>query len=469
MKKSGLFKIIMGALLLTLVLTYVIPGSTGTRSFLATGDVFVNYIYSFYNFFEIFVFVLLVGGLYAVLNLVPAYKKILDKIVNKYRKNSKYFIISVIIIFAVLATLTGITIPMFVIIPFVISIILLLGYDKLVAISATIGATLIGSMSAILATFRSSAGVPVTFEELLSLEKFSNMWVRIILFVLTVGLLIFFVLRHINKKETKKYDLSNEDTLLEETKVVKKSPVWPLVTILCVLVGFMILGYFPFEQLFGWTIWNDIHTWITSLKIGEFSLWNNIVSARFPSFGNWSTLGSYMMLDAMIVISIVLIKFIYKIKWSNIMEIVLNGMKKILPTALLSVLAYTVLICSYTNGFMYTLTNTVNEWTKGFNTVTGSIMTMFDSAFYIDIYYVVGGGFSGIINLVEDTSTLPVLSIMFSSLYYLVMLFAPTSILLILGLSYLNVPYKTWLKYIWRLLLCLFLVVFAVMSIMLLI
>ena len=151
------------------------------------------------------------------------------------------------------------------------------------------------------------------------------------------------------------------------------------------------------------------------------------------------------------------------------MDAVLNGMKKLLPGALLAVLAYTVLICSYTNGFMYTLTNTVNEWTNGFNTVTGSILAMFDSAFYVDIYYAVGGGFTTIMNLVEDTTIFPVLSVMFSSLYYLVMLFAPTSILLILGLSYLNVPYKTWLKYIWRLLLCLFLVVFAVMSIMLLI
>ena len=48
---------------------------------------------------------------------------------------------------------------------------------------------------------------------------------------------------------------------------------------------------------------------------------------------------------------------------------------------------------------------------------------------------------------------------MYQSLYGLVQLVGPTSILLLIGLSYLEVPYKSWLKYIWRFIVALLIVI----------
>ena len=54
---------------------------------------------------------------------------------------------------------------------------------------------------------------------------------------------------------------------------------------------------------------------------------------------------------------------------------------------------------------------------------------------------------------------------MLQNLYGLVQIVGPTSILLLASLSYLEVPYKTWLKYIWRFVLALFIIIFITLMV----
>ena len=70
---------------------------------------------------------------------------------------------------------------------------------------------------------------------------------------------------------------------------------------------------------------------------------------------------------------------------------------------------------------------------------------------------------------ITDTAVNPVLAVMFQSLYYLTMLIAPTSVILVAALTYLNVPYKEWFKFIWRLALELLIVIFVILCILLII
>ena len=51
------------------------------------------------------------------------------------------------------------------------------------------------------------------------------------------------------------------------------------------------------------------------------------------------------------------------------------------------------------------------------------------------------------------------------ALYNFMMLFAPTSVGLVIGLYYLNIPYNKWFKYIWKLLLVLFIVIIVTTTI----
>lgn len=473
MKKHSLLKILGIILLLIVIVTYCVAGRSGEITYLGLGDVTVNYIQSFYYFFDTALFVMVVGGFYGILNKTGAYKKLLDNIVSKVKKHSKIFIFGIIVLFALVSSLTGISIPLFIFVPFVVSIILLLGYDKLVAMVSTIGSILVGFIGGIFVTFRDPNSYYsvyyTTFEEFVGADKFSNWIFQLVLLILGVALLIFYVNRHIKNVEKKKvkYDLSdNSDVLITEVKGnYKDIKTWPLIVIFALIAILLILGLLPFASLFNLSIFNDFHTWLTGLKIGEFAVFNSIISANFTAFGEWASLGTYTMAMIMLAIFAIIIKFIYHIKFNDLIDDFVSGVKKMVPIAALVTLAYAVLVCSYNNGFTETLINNITDAVGGFNIVVDALITMVGSLLHTDLYYAAAGVFTPLITAITDESVYQLLALTFQSFYGLTMLIGPTSILLIIGLRYLDIPYTTWIKFIWRFVLGLFLIIFVVLLI----
>ena len=475
MKKHSLFKSMAIILLIVLVVTYFLPGRTGEVSYLPFVDVVANYIQSYYYFFDTVVFMLMIGAFYGVLNKTGAYKKLLDKIVVKVKPNGKKFVIVSTIAFALVASLTGLTMPLIIFIPFVISIILLLGYDKLVAISSTVVSILIGFIGGLFVTFRDPNAYgysAITFEELVGIDKYTNLLPQILLLVLGVGLLILFISRHIKDIENKnvKYELNdNSELLIAEVKGnYKDIKTWPLMVILAILLVLLILGLIPWNTLFEIEIFDTFHTWITELNIKEFYIFGNIISSVIPAFGRWAELGSYMMSIIFMTISLIIIKFVYKIKFDELLSDMAEGAKKMLPTAALMMLAYCILVCVYNNGFIETLISKVST-NNDINFVVASLISVLGSLVHVDLYYTVAGVFTPIIGAVANESILDVFALAFQSLYGLISIVGPTSLILIFALSYLDVPYTTWLKYIWRFILSLFIIIFAVLLILALI
>ena len=153
MKKHGLSKILGILLLLVVIVSFILTGRSGIKDYIGLGDVLFNVLKSLYYFFYIILFVLFVGGFYGVLNKAPAYKKLLDNIVTKIKPLGKKFVFIIILVFALITSLTGITLPLLIFVPFIVSIILLLGYDKLVAITSTVVSIMIGYIGGIFITF----------------------------------------------------------------------------------------------------------------------------------------------------------------------------------------------------------------------------------------------------------------------------------------------------------------------------
>ena len=58
-----------------------------------------------------------------------------------------------------------------------------------------------------------------------------------------------------------------------------------------------------------------------------------------------------------------------------------------------------------------------------------------------------------------------VLAIIYQAMFGLVSFFAPSSAILMIGLSYLGIPYKDWMKYIWKFLVAMLLVIIIVLII----
>ena len=81
------------------------------------------------------------------------------------------------------------------------------------------------------------------------------------------------------------------------------------------------------------------------------------------------------------------------------------------------------------------------------------------------MFYTSAGVFTPIVSSLTENANLSIYAVMFQSIYGLIQLVGPTSLLLLVGLTYLEVPYKTWLKYIWRFLLEIIIVILVVLMI----
>ena len=530
MKKHGLTKILAVILLVVVLLSWVVKGRSDAVAPIALGDVVMNYFQSFY-YFDVMLFILVVGGFYGLLEHVDGYKNLISKIANGAKKK-KLVVFIITIVFALLSSLAGLNLILLIFIPFAISLVIALGYDKIVALFSTVGAVAVGMIGGIFTTIRISSsyyGVSyTTYSELVGLEdKWAALIPNIILFVLALIILIVFLNLRMNKvqdqdeeveeKEEKK--VAKKEEIKEEVKVVKeetkapkketkttkttdtktkknttskkktpakstkkttkknlsaakkddtivikkdkKGRTLPLIIMMLVLLVLLVLGYLPWNSLFGISVFDDFHTWLTEIKIGDYALFTSIISSNITAFGNWANLGStYIIAMLLIVVITIIIKFVYKIKFNDIFDYYAEGMKKTLPAILLIMLAYTVLVCTYNNGFMETIISSASD-ALGDNPVINALIAIVGSVLNVDILYVSQGIFAPIVNALPDTANLKVYAVLFQGIYGLVQIIGPTSILMITCLSISDVSYKDWFKNIWKFVLILLLAVFA--------
>ena len=265
-----------------------------------------------------------------------------------------------------------------------------------------------------------------------------------------------------SKKKSNKKNLSaakkDETIVIKSEKQVK---IWPLITILATLLILLALGYMPWNSLFKITIFDEFHQWLTEIKFGDYAIFTNLISKNFTAFGTWGNLGNYMMALILLIVTILIIKVAYKIKFNNMLDYCGEGMKKMLPSGIIAMLAYTVLICSYNHGFMETIiASAVKNY--GSNIMIHSLITILGSITNVDVYYTAAGIFSNILNELSTVDNANSFAIVFQSFYGLVQLVGPTSIMLLVCLAYTNVSYKDWFKNIWRLVLTLFIAIFAI-------
>lgn len=553
MKKHNTFKVLGILLLLVLVASYFLVGRSGALAYIGITDIFMKYLQTLYYFFYLIVFLLAVGGLYGVLSKSSSYKKLLDNIVTKTKLFGKKIIFVFIVILSIIASFTGITLPLIIFVPFVSAIILMLGYDKLVALATTIGSIVVGYLGGVFVTFSNpNTGVLTTYETFVGLEgQFANMFPKLLLLFAGIALLIAFVNSYIVAVENKKvkFELSDDSQVLasEVSGDYKKIKVWPMIVTLISLFVILVLGTFPFESLFGATFFATFHTIINSLTIGglllrlivllvafglvvlvqwvislikkkkfkfkfllpvwisiitvlvleiinaagwfnlydfsfigkfaktlagnaflDFAVVQNSIFSELVELGGWASNGDsmcYLLISIVLIIYTGIIALIDKIKFDDLIDNTVNGFKKMIPTVLLVLVAYTVLVASYTNGFMEAIISGCSKFNYGLSSLLG----LLGSILSVDNYYIVAGVFSPILNLITDESIYESVAIMFQGIFSIFTILAPTSVLLLFGLSYFDVPYTTWIKFIWRFILGLIiLLAFVVMLVVLL-
>jgi len=461
MKKNSLLKAIGIAFLAYVLLSWIIPTGYFTSGKF-TGDSIVPVgildliryplITSTSSVFVLTGLVILViGGLYGVLNKTLAYQSMINSITKKFKNKETKFLVITVLLFALLSSVTGLSLPLFVMVPMFATIIILLGYSKFTAMLSTVGAVLVGNIGS---TYGFNVAGYITYltEDINKLIIF-----RIILFVVTTSLLLFTVI-----KSSKKENNKEEIILFEKTKEKTKKSFVPMIVTLIIMMLLILIGMFNWSGVFKIEFFGDIYTKISEFSLGGYPVAKNIIGSTY-GMGSWTNYELCLVL----IISSLVIGLIYKLKLREIVESFVEGSKKMLPVAFYTVLASIIFLLMNSSSTGYTIfatiTNALLDLTKGFNVITFSIVSFIGSFLYNDFPYLLSSIYDPITNLYQDK--LPIIGIITQSIHGLVQLIAPTSIILVAGLKYFDISYSEWFKKIIKFLLFILLVIIVIIII----
>ncbi len=452
-KNNGLFYAVGAFLLVYAILTYVIPStdSFGVLENISRSEVsvfrFLGVIFEAVGgFSSLFIFVLLTGVFYEILKVTGAYDKLVSKVVKKVSKHDKLFLCLVTVLVAVVSSVCGLEVGMILFFPFVISIVLGLGYDKLTALACTFASCIVGMLGA---TFGG-----VLYNLNVSLVNNSNgttmmvrdeFFIRLALLVVGVACLLVFMLWH-----AKKGNVLEASKEVETKEVSKNKKVWPLAVVLGLVLLIFMLGGTDFAGMFGSNFFATVNQSFVNFTVGGYQLFDKVLGG-FDPFGTWFSPTRFEFASLVIVSATLILVLAYKVKLSDAVDCYVEGAKKYFKPALLTTLACSVFVLVFYYPVFKTIGSYLMSLSDTFNVALGFVYSLVGGVFYVDVYYYTYYGLPYLVSLAQDPALGGLLSTMFVSGYSLAMLVAPTSVLLLVCLSSNDVKYSQWLKYIWKL------------------
>lgn len=465
MKKNNIFKVVCVTLLLVVLLTWILPTTTFYGSDLTVGDrIQVGFFDLFTyigmlitNFGQIPAYILAVGGFYGVLHKTNGYRNLLDKIVQKYKGNEWIFLTLVMILFAVITSVAGLNIGLLFLFPFIITVILLMGYSKVTAALVTIGSVCVG----LIGTTYSAHDLGL-LNQVLNVSASSEILYKIVILVLGLILLIVNTLLYAKKH---KIDGPRKGFHYPETEN-KKAKSWPIVLVMDLALLIMILSFISWEDVFEVKIFADALTAIQDFKLFGFPIFAKLLGGTVSAFGNWQI----TELMTLVLVATAFVALFCKVKLNDMFQAFGEGARRALRPAFMATLVYLVVVIAVYSPIALTIIKPLMDLTKNFNVVTTSLAGILSQFFSVEMYFNVYPEMASatlpyVISLYSD-SVYSVIGVIWQAMSGFAMLFVPTSVVLVATLSYLKVSYFKWLKAIWKFLLELFAVLLIVFFLM---
>ena len=534
MKKHNTVKVVLITILVFLLLSWILPAAYYSGQYVDQGRVQMG-LYELFNypltaisyFGYIGLFVIFVGGFYGILYKIPAYRTFLDKIVAFFEGKEKVFLAIVSILLACGVSICGLQIAFALFIPFIVALILLMGYDKIVAAMVVVGSIAAGLIGS---TFALTNLNVIT--STLSLDLNYQIGVRFVILIVGIVLVLFNTFMYIKnsmkitkpilklEKDVKvevsverkpaaktaskkaKASSSNKKTASKTTKAKstksksrKNANKAALKDNNIIVVKESVSGseddFIPEKNGDSHKIWPFVagFTLLFVLLVLAFISWGeggfkinlfsditkavmNFKIFKFPIFaklyGTMNAFGTWTLLDLFLPMALLtlLLVIIYKVKIDDIFDGFAEGAKKAFSVALIVIIIYSCLVLVTYHPFQLTIYKALLGMSKGFNIVTTVISFILASIFNADISYVAQSIIPYYTSVVTNVDKYPLVAIIFQSMYGFTALFAPTSLILMGTLAYLKVSYKDWLKSVWKLLLELFVVLLIIFIIL---
>ena len=385
------------------------------------------------------IFLLTLGCFYAVLSKVSGYNKLVVKIAEKFKGMEIVFTIFTSLLFTAMASIFSQTFIALIFVPFVISIILNMKLDKLTAFSTTFGSILIGLI-----------GITYGGEGSYWFNYYVNLPVTTgIIYRLIIAVMVFILFNLINIfhiKKVLKNNISEEKVdPFKVEKVEEKAKTWPIIVVFSILFILMVLGYTSWNDNWQITWFSEIHTKLMTFKINDIEIIKSILGslAVEAPFGAWNLFHASTLLFGLSI----LIGLIGRVKFNDFLSACGNGAKKMNKGIILFVLVYAIMIVGYMSPFLPTITNVIFNGISKFNPYLVSLGAVIANIFNTDFGFT--GYVVGTFYVNTYTASTEIIHLIFTTLYGFVQLCFPTSGILLIGLAYLNIDYKSWIKYIW--------------------
>ena len=246
------------------------------------------------------------------------------------------------------------------------------------------------------------------------------------------------------------------EDVFEPANVTKKKTIWPVAILLIIFAIISIMAYFPWEEVF------EIKWFSNALKsIQEYKLFDSTIFAyilgEVKAFGSWDIFG----IQALMIITTLLLKWIYKLSFDDFLESFGEGLKKSGKLVVLLLICYLVLEFTV----MYPIVTTIVDWfislSDKFNVVLTTISGLFTSLFTVEYQYTVS--LIGAYLKSSFADNVNQIAIILQTTFGLASMLAPSSAILMMGLSLCDIKFKDWLKYIWKFVLIMLVVLVLIM------
>lgn len=412
------------------------------------------------SFISMFVYIISIFGFYSVIKQTGAYYKVVNYIANFV--NHKIFLALVIFGISLISAVTGATIELIFILPFIISIIKTMGFNKNTSMLAVIVPTLTGVIGSFSGYFINMQ-LYNTFEDglIYTTSTYDNIFVfKLIFFIVTTAILIGYTL-FINKNHKEKVLLVHEKGV-----DVNDKPVLPFVIMFSLLITVMFIFIIPWYSHETSAIMDgyaEYQPTIINKVIGDvylfdsnFTEYNDVVKRQIE----------YGYLSVLILIFTIIIGFIYRLKIDKTLDLFIDGAKKYTSIIFIAILACSITVMTLQYPIYTQLLEFISTTFKNIPIFSSLINTIITVVCNPNLDYLI---YSDSISIISSNAKTigEILPVLMQVIYGYLMILLPTSIILIIGLKYINMSYFTYLKENKFLFLILLLVILLITALML--
>ncbi|WML41113.1 YfcC family protein [Neobacillus sp. OS1-2] len=421
-------------------------------------------INGFFDAKDIALFVLVIGGFLGVVMKTGAIDAGISRVIRKLKGREQWLIPILMILFAIGGSTYGMAEETIAFYPILIPVLIAAGYDALTAVSIIALGAGIGCLGSTVNPF--ATGIASGFA---GVSIGDGMGLRLVILVVTLIVTILFVMRYAKKVkddpskslianmklENEKHFLTQKTEDIEFTGRRKA-----VLSVFGLTFVVMILGVIPWAYKFNITIFEDLVN-----ALGKIPFIGKLLGGMIP-LGDW-WFGELTML---FLTSSIIIAFIFKMGEENFTSTFINGARDLLGVAIIIGISRGITVVMDAGG----MTATVLHWGEGMLDNMGSILfTNLSFLFYLPLSFLVPST-SGLATL-----SMPIMAPLadfagigrdlvitaYQSASGIINLLTPTSAVIMGALAIARIPYSTYLKHVWKLVVALSVMVMAIMSI----